>query len=92
MAGEGFIAHMIASLRANNRRTKRVAFEKGTSYYSATTKKEEFDFPEATPELLQRIRERLQKEQKHHLIKWVLTSTLFFLMVIGFFIYITLKS
>lgn len=90
MGGGGSIASMIASLKANNRRTKREAFEKGTSYYSANTKKAEFDFPEATPELLKSIRENLQKERKQYILRWIISCILFFLMAIGLFIYMNL--
>jgi len=61
---------MISTLKSNKRimldKSKR--FRKTLGGYGKN-KKIEYDFPEATPEILKKIRERIQKERKQTLIK-----------------------
>lgn len=68
MGGEGAISGMITSLKNNNRRRKHHTpfsndrsggYDKGKPIY---------DFPEATPEVIETIKLRMLKEQKNQRI------------------------
>ena len=62
MAGEGFVAHMIASLKAN-KRNRTSTFDKIKSYKK--TKKSELQFDKkATPLELKSIRDKIIKENE----------------------------
>ena len=65
MAGEGFIAHMIASLKAN-RRKRTSTFERIKEFKSKSSIQVHFD-KKATPHQLKRIKEKLQEENKKSL-------------------------
>jgi hypothetical protein len=60
---------MITILKNNEKmRSKRTKF-KNTLGGNNSNEKTEYNFPEATPEMLKKLRERLQKEQRHQSIK-----------------------
>ena len=63
MGGEGAMMAMITSLRNNNRRKNRTRFDKDKLGGYDDGQKIEFDFPEVTPEVLIKIRDRLQNER-----------------------------
>lgn len=65
----GAVQSMISSLKNNEKmRSKRTKFKK-TLGGNNSIEKTEYNFPEATPEMLKKLRERLQKEQRHQSIK-----------------------
>jgi len=64
----GVIQTMITTLKNNEKmRSKREKFKR-TFGSNSSNKKPEYDFPEATPEVLNEIRYRLKKENK---ILWI---------------------
>jgi hypothetical protein len=65
----GAAQSMITILKNNEKmRSKRTKFKK-TLGGNNSIEKTEYNFPEATPEMLKKLRERLQKEQRHQSIK-----------------------
>lgn len=85
MGGEGAMMAMITSLKNNNRRKKRMPFDKQCASGYGAGEKVEFDFPEVTPEVLKNIRERLQKERRQLLWR---QGVLFSMIVIAFILFI----
>jgi len=69
MGGEGAMMAMITSLKNNSRRKNRNQFNKDKLVGYGNGEKMEFDFPEVTPEILRKIRDRLQKERRQSLLK-----------------------
>lgn len=74
----GAVQAMITTLKNNEKmRSKRSKFKTSVGSYRRK-QKPEYDFPEATPELLETIKEKLQKEQRRRMvIVWVLTVLIF---------------
>ena len=65
MGGEGSMMAMITSLKNNkNLRRNRTRFDKDKLGGYGDFEKLEFNFPEATPQVLKEIRERLINERK----------------------------
>ena len=65
----GAAQSMITILKNNEKmRSKRTKFKK-TLGGNNSIEKTEYNFPEATPEMLKTLRERLQKEQRQLMIK-----------------------
>jgi len=66
MGGEGFIFHMIRSLQMNSRKRDSMFGKKGGSVHSKTKKK--FVNKEATPEVLERVRNKTRKKEKREIL------------------------
>lgn len=65
----GAAQSMITILKNNEKmRSKRTKFKK-TLGGNNSIEKTEYNFPEATPEMLKKLRERLQKEQRQQALK-----------------------
>lgn len=65
----GSAQSMITILKNNEKmRSKRTKFKK-TLGGNNSNEKTEYNFPEATPEMLKKLRERLQKEQRQQALK-----------------------
>ena len=73
MSFGGAVSAMITSLK-NNKQSRRSTFDKLKNYKKTTCTKVEFE-KKATPEQLQEIRERLQKENRKNLV-FTLTFTI----------------
>ena len=86
MAGEGLIAHKIASLK-ENKRSRTSTFDKIKEH-----KKQEktilYFQNKATPEQLQQIREQLQKEQNVAFLKKVSILTAILIVILGCFYFL----
>ena len=81
MAGEGFVAHMIASLKAN-KRSRLSTFDKIKSFKK--NKKSELHFDKkASPLELQEIKEKLIKENE---LAFKQKATLLILLIVTIFI------
>ena len=87
MSFGGSVQAMITTLKNNEKmRSKRRKFKKSVSN-SGSKEKPEYDFPEATPKMLQDIRTKLQGEHKRRMIKVVtLTVIIFFILVFILFL------
>ena len=74
---------MITILKNNEKmRSKRAKFKRSVSG-SGTKVKPEYDFPEATPKMLQDIRTRLQRERKRMMVKVVILTVIVFGILIA---------
>ena len=79
MGGEGAMMSMINSLKNNNRRRKNhIPFGKDKSG-GYSKEKPIYDFPAATPEVLEKIKSNMIREQKVQRVK----TTLIFVCVIA---------
>ena len=81
----GSVQSMIAIIKNNEKmRSSRKKFKKTLGGYGSHSKPE-YNFPKATPEILQEIRERLKKEKKKRVIKqgviWTLLLVAFVLLI-----------
>ncbi|MCB0445690.1 MAG: hypothetical protein KDC68_08595 [Gelidibacter sp.] len=81
----GSVQSMIAIIKNNEKmRSSRKKFKKTLGGYGSHSKPE-YNFPKATPEILQEIRERLKKEQKKRVISqgviWTLLLVAFVLLI-----------
>lgn len=85
MAGEGFTAHMIASLK-NNKRSRTGAFNKLKKIKKSKLSK--LHFPKkATPEELKRIRKKIQRENNiifYRKVSIIMILILVIIYAIGF--------
>lgn len=71
----GSVQAMITSLKNNDRRRKKhKPFDKNKVGGYGESSKPEYDFPEATPEILSEIRERLIKERKVRVVKIIVVT------------------
>lgn len=76
--------HMITSLKNNKRRRKNhVPFNKN-KLGNHNNEKPEYDFPEATPEVLAKIKSDIIKEQKSQLVKTIII----FIVLVALIVYI----
>ena len=89
MSFGGSVQAMITALKNNEKmRSKRDKFKRPLNGSYAKVKPE-YDFPEATPEMLQSIKERIVKEDKRIKIKVIaLTIILFLGLVLSFYYFI----
>ncbi len=79
----GSVQAMITSLKNNDRRRKkRKPFDKDKVGGYGESSKPEYDFPEATPEVLSEIRERLRKERKTRMIKIIIVTVALVIAVV----------
>ncbi len=77
MPGEGFIMHMITSLR-NNKRERNSLFDEKTGKTSGTaTFKNPVFYKKASPEELEAVRDKMRRQQK-----WVIRIQLAFLAIL----------
>ena len=82
MGGEGSMMHMITSLKNNKRRQKyHKPFHKRRDATHGTSKPV-YDFPEATPEILAKIKSEMIKDQKSQLVKTVAIFIVLVLLII----------
>ncbi|SHG61051.1 hypothetical protein [Winogradskyella jejuensis] len=74
---------MLSTIRSNKsiRIDKSKHFRKTKSVYGENSKTE-YNFPEASPELLEKIKERIQKENKKTRTKMVVISTVLVVVVL----------
>ncbi|MEZ4801929.1 MAG: hypothetical protein R2797_04090 [Gelidibacter sp.] len=86
MGGEGAMMAMITSLKNNGRRHKRIQFDKDKVGGYGNSEKVEFDFPKATPQMLQQIREKLQKERRRRFYRQVAVLTIILIVLIVIYI------
>ncbi|MUU77907.1 hypothetical protein [Winogradskyella endarachnes] len=83
----GVVQTMISTLRNNdNLRSKREKFKKKYGK-NISIEKPEYDFPEATPEILNAIRKKIKKDNQ---ILWLKVIILTFL-ILSFLVWITIK-
>lgn len=83
----GVVQTMITTLRNNdNLRSKREKFKKKYGK-NISIEKPEYDFPEATPEILNAIRKKIKKDNQ---ILWLKVIILTFL-ILSFLVWITIK-
>lgn len=82
MPGEGFIAHMVASLK-NNKRERISTFEKMKNFKEGKNIQVHFD-KKATPHQLKTIREKLKKENRKKTKQKALILAVFVVLLIYF--------
>ncbi|MEL0457503.1 hypothetical protein WJN01_14785 [Flavobacteriaceae bacterium SZ-1-7] len=85
MGGEGSMASANTTLK-NNRNLLSKRKEKNAllgSYANAEMK----DFPEATPEQLSKLKQRLKKENRRAIVKNMLLFIVLAVLVVSFFLY-----
>ena len=86
MGGEGAMMAAIHAIRNNkNLRSKRKS--KGISFVTNSTEKTEYDLPKATPEKLQEIKMRMQKENKQRRAKQLLLLGISLVSIVSVLIY-----
>ena len=82
----GAVQSMISSLKNNEKmRSKRTKF-KNTLGGNNSESKTEYNFPEATPEMLKKLRERLQKEQRQQTLKQVILMGISLIIIVVFLV------
>lgn len=82
----GVIQAMITSLKNNEKmRTKRNKFKHVPGKRSGI--KTQYDFPEATPELLIEIRDKLRKENRIRMTKIIVVTIIVSLSIAGVFLF-----
>ncbi|RYH75691.1 hypothetical protein EVU94_01655 [Flavobacteriaceae bacterium 144Ye] len=82
----GSAQSMITILKNNEKmRNRRDKFKKTLGGYD-NKRKTEYDFPEATPEVLKEIKERLIKERKQRFIKIAILFTILLSLFIYFIV------
>lgn len=84
MGGEGAMMHMITSLKNNKRRRKKLKSFGRDIVGSYGNERPIYDFPEATPEVLAKIKSDFVKEQKMLRIKTFVVS----ILIVGIVIYL----
>lgn len=91
MSFGGSVQAMITTLKNNEKmRSKRGNFKKTVHSSGYSKQKPEYDFPEATPQILNEIKERIQRERKRRTFKVVaLTISLF--LGLAYLVYVELK-
>jgi len=85
MGGEGAMMAMINAIKNNK---SLLAKRKDKKALSGSYGNAKLNFKEATPEMLQEIRERLKKERKQRMIKTVVVSIIVFAVFLTFLIFI----
>jgi hypothetical protein len=74
----GVVQTMITTLKNNEKmRSKRDKFKRSVGGFSRTGKPE-YDFPKATPKMLNDIKDKLRKEHKRRMIKVVVLTIVIF--------------
>jgi hypothetical protein len=87
----GVVQTMITTLKNNEKmRSKRSNFKRTVSISGYNKQKPEYDFPEATPQILNEIKERLQKERKRRTYK-VVALTIILFLGLAYLVYVELK-
>jgi len=87
----GSVQAMITTLKNNEKmRSKRGDFKRTVHNSGYSKQKPEYDFPEATPQMLNEIKERLQKEGKRRTYK-VVALTIILFLGLAYLVYIELK-
>lgn len=89
MGGEGSMMAANQSLKSNRKLlAKRERFKNNLGGYGKNSKPE-FNLPKATPEVLDKIKKRLNKERQQMIIKTSVLVTLIFTGCVIFFLLIT---
>ncbi len=86
MGGEGAMMAAIQSIR-NNKKLRSKRKSKGISFVTNSTEKTEYNLPKATPEKLQEIKTRLQKENKKRRVKQLLLLGVSLTIIVSVLIY-----
>ena len=87
----GSVQAMITTLKNNEKmRSKRGDFKRSVHSSGYSKQKPEYNFPEATPQMLKEIRERLQKERKRRTYK-VVALTIILFLGLAYLVFIELK-
>lgn len=83
----GVVQTMITTLKNNeNLRSKREKFKRRYGHNSFQ-EKPEYDFPEATPELLKDIRKKIKKERQVRRLKDIMLTVILFIGLVYVFLY-----
>ncbi|WP_299338458.1 hypothetical protein [uncultured Psychroserpens sp.] len=88
MGGEGAMMHMITSLKNNKRRRRKRKSFSNDSLNSVGAEKPVYDFPEATPEVLSKIKKDMLKDQKTDRIR----SIVIIIFILTLIIYGIIKA
>ena len=83
----GVVQTMITTLKNNeNLCSKREKFKRRYGHNSLQ-EKPEYDFPEATPELLKDIRKKIKKERQVRRLKDIMLTVILFIGLVYVFLY-----
>lgn len=85
MSFGGAVSAMITSLKNNDRRKKKTPFSKEKNYVVKKDNIDNYDFPEATPELLEKIKKELTDyNRKKAITTTILTVIIIIISLFGF--------
>lgn len=84
----GAVSAMITSLKNNSRQKKRAHFDKNSTGGYGDYQKPEYNFPEATPQVLRQVREKMENQKKVFQRKAIIVGILFIILAVSLLIYL----